>query len=127
MNHNEKLSAELASHKNSPTQTHRRTIMGPTKNVRKKEPSPTQSELKRELAISREREMSYEAVLSEKDQIESNLQKTVEECKQRESYLENELANMWVLVAKLKKSQGSKTDVSESSRESQGGDGLYNF
>lgn len=101
--------------------------MGPTKNVRKKEPSPTQSELKRELAISREREMSYEAVLSEKDQIESNLQKTVEECKQRESYLENELANMWVLVAKLKKSQGSKTDVSESSRESQGGDGLYNF
>ncbi|KAF5772863.1 putative plus-end-directed kinesin ATPase transcription factor bZIP family [Helianthus annuus] len=120
MNHNEKLSAELASDKNSPS-NHRR----PTKNGRKdnssqfrqKEPSPTQSELKRELAISREREMAYEAMLSEKEQIESDLQKTVEESKQREAYLENELANMWVLIAKLKKPQGNNnhTDVSESS------------
>ncbi|KAJ0714723.1 putative plus-end-directed kinesin ATPase transcription factor bZIP family [Helianthus annuus] len=129
MNHNEKLSAELASHKNSPS-NHRR----PTKNGRKdnssqfrqKEPSPTQSELKRELAISREREMAYEAMLSEKEQIESDLQKTVEESKQREAYLENELANMWVLIAKLKKPQGNNnnTDVSESSH---GVDGFENY
>ncbi|KAI3822724.1 hypothetical protein L1987_10321 [Smallanthus sonchifolius] len=127
MNHNEKLSTELASHKNSPS--HHRRPTGPTKNGRKdnttyfrqKEPSPTQSELKRELALSREREMSYEAMLSEKEQIESDLQKTVEESKQREAYLENELANMWILVAKLKKLRGNDTDVSESS---QGVDGF---
>lgn len=126
MTQNERLSAELASHKNSPTN---RRLSGPTKNGRKdnthfrqKEASPTQSELRRELALSREREMSYEAVLSEKDQIESDLQRTVEESKQREAYLENELANMWVLVAKLRKSQGTKTEASESSRDSQGAD-----
>ncbi|KAL8217093.1 hypothetical protein R6Q57_023930 [Mikania cordata] len=123
MNHNEKLSAELASHKNSPS--HHRRPTGPTKNGRKdnttayfkqKEPSPTQYELKRELALSREREASYEAMLSEKEQLESDLQKTVEESKQREAYLENELANMWILVAKLKKSRGNDADVSESSQ-----------
>ncbi|KAK1429250.1 hypothetical protein QVD17_11456 [Tagetes erecta] len=122
MNHNEKLSAELATHKNSPS-NHRRPT-GPTKNgrnFRQKEPSPTQSELKRELALSREREMSYEAMLSEKEQIESHLQKVVEESKQKEAYLENELANMWVLVAKLRKSQGDDMNVSESS---QGVDGF---
>lgn len=131
MNHNEKLSSELASHKNS------RRPTGPTKNGRtnntyfrqQKEPTPTQSELKRELALSREREMSYEAVLSEKDQRESDLQRIVEESKEREAYLENELANMWVLVAKLKKSphsqEANKPEVSESSsKESHGVDGF---
>ncbi|KAK1435026.1 hypothetical protein QVD17_00781 [Tagetes erecta] len=124
MNHNETLSAELASHKNSPG--HHRRSTGPTKNGRKdntyfrqKEPSPTQTELKRELALSKEREKSYETMLSEREQIESELQKTVEESKQRESYLENELANMWVLVAKLRKSQGAKPEELESSRKVQ--------
>nr|XP_043626101.1 kinesin-like protein KIN-7K, chloroplastic isoform X2 [Erigeron canadensis] len=123
MNHNERISAELASQKSSP---HQRRPSGATKNGRKdnghfrhKEASPTQSELKRELALSKEREMSYEAMLSEKNQRESDLQGIVEQSKEREAYLENELANMWVLVAKLKKSQGAKTEVSESSRESQ--------
>ncbi|KAL4591803.1 hypothetical protein LXL04_004775 [Taraxacum kok-saghyz] len=111
MSHNEKLSAELASHYTSPHQ-HRR----PTKNGRKKETTPVQSELKRELAISRERELSYEAVLSEKDERELELEMRVEECKQREAYLENELASMWVMVAKLRKSRGE----SESSQ----GDGF---
>ncbi|XP_076953802.1 kinesin-like protein KIN-7K, chloroplastic isoform X2 [Bidens hawaiensis] len=130
MSHNDQLSAELASHKNSPS--HHRRSPGPTKNGRKdntyirhKEPSPTQSELKRELALSREREMAYEAMLSEKERIESGLQKTVEESKQREAYLENELASMWVLVAKLKKSNGVKPDETESSRGAgTGGDGF---
>ncbi|KAI3523187.1 hypothetical protein L1887_01245 [Cichorium endivia] len=112
MNHNEKLSAELAAHRNSPVQ---RRPTGSTR-TRQKEVGPTQSELKRELALSRERELSYEAVLSEKDERESELQRTVEECKQREAYLENELANMWVLVAKLKKSRGES--------ESSGGEGF---
>ncbi|KAI7735407.1 hypothetical protein M8C21_033008, partial [Ambrosia artemisiifolia] len=119
MNHNEKLSAELASHKNSPS-NHRRPIKNGRKDnnshFKQKEPTSAQSELKRELALSREREMAYEAMLSEKEQTESDLQRTVEESKQREAYLENELANMWVLIAKLRKSQGNNTDVSESSR-----------
>ncbi|CAH1452344.1 unnamed protein product [Lactuca virosa] len=133
MNHNEKLSAELASHKNSPLQRSR--PMGSTKNghgrkdhitnnFRQKEVhnnnnnnnnNNTQVELKRELALSRERELNYEAVLSEKDERELELQRTVEESKQREAYLENELANMWILVAKLKKGE---------SEESSGGDGF---
>ncbi|KAK8593438.1 hypothetical protein V6N12_045519 [Hibiscus sabdariffa] len=62
--------------------------------------------LKKELAMSKERELSYEAALVDKDNREAELQRKVEESKQREAYLENELANMWVLVAKLNKSNG---------------------
>lgn len=119
MNHNGRLAAELEAQKKVPAQ--RRTPI-PSRNGRKdgyaKRPDPAvlASEMKRELAVSREREHSLEAVLAEKDQHEVELQRKVEESKQREAYLENELANMWILVAKLKKSQG--TDNDESSRES---------
>ncbi|KAI3683650.1 hypothetical protein L1987_84162 [Smallanthus sonchifolius] len=121
MNHNERLTAELAKHSPTPRKT-----MGPAKNGRNtkpKEQSPTQMELKRELASSREREMSYEAIISKKDKRETELQQRLDESKQREAYLENELANMWVMVAKLKKSQGAETEPSESSKESQRVDG----
>ncbi|KAF5783711.1 putative plus-end-directed kinesin ATPase transcription factor bZIP family [Helianthus annuus] len=127
MNQNEKLTAELAAAattKHSPTQ--RKTPTGPTKNgrnTRPKEQSPSQMELKRELALSREREMSYEAMISKKDKKETELQQRLDESKQREAYLENELANMWVLVAKLKRPQGEESEPSESSRESQRVDG----
>ncbi|KAG5006739.1 hypothetical protein JHK85_025281 [Glycine max] len=67
--------------------------------------------IKRELALSKERELSYESALLDRDHREAELQRKIEESKQRETYLENELANMWVLVAKLKKSQGADTDV----------------
>ncbi|KAI3826344.1 hypothetical protein L1987_00391 [Smallanthus sonchifolius] len=124
MNHNERLTAELAATpKHSPTP---RKTTGPAKNGRNtkaKEQSPTQMELKRELASSREREMSYEAIISKKDKRETELQQRLDESKQREAYLENELANMWVMVAKLKKSQGAETEPSESSKESQRVDG----
>ncbi|KAK3019121.1 hypothetical protein RJ639_004113 [Escallonia herrerae] len=123
MNHNERLAAELAAQKNSPTQ---RRTNGTVRNGRREgglnkrqDQGALQSDFKRELALSREREHSYEAALAEKDQIEADLQRTVEESKQREAYLENELANMWVLVAKLKKSQGAEPQASESPRESQ--------
>ncbi|KAD3337343.1 hypothetical protein E3N88_32863 [Mikania micrantha] len=120
MNHNEILTTELAAApKHSPSP---RKATGPTKNTRNartKEQSPTQLELKRELALSREREMSYEAMISKKDNLETELQQQLEESKQKEAYLENELANMWVMVAKLKRSQGVETEPSESSRESQ--------
>uniref|UniRef100_A0A5B6ZF27 Putative kinesin-related protein 4 n=1 Tax=Davidia involucrata TaxID=16924 RepID=A0A5B6ZF27_DAVIN len=127
MNHNERLAAELAAQKNSPSQ--RRTGAA-TRNgrrdghIKRHDQGGLPSDFKRELAVSRERELSYESALAEKGQKEAELQKKVEESKQREAYLENELANMWVLVAKLKKSHGAETDVSESTRESQGVDGF---
>ncbi|XP_031261902.1 kinesin-like protein KIN-7K, chloroplastic isoform X2 [Pistacia vera] len=122
MNHNERLATELAAAKSSPTQ--RRTSTG--RNGRrdsgqfKRHDQAASLDLKRELALSRERELSYEAALMEKDQRETELQRKVEESKKREAYLENELANMWVLVARLKKSHGADTtDVSESTTETQ--------
>uniref|UniRef100_A0A7N2M358 Uncharacterized protein n=2 Tax=Quercus lobata TaxID=97700 RepID=A0A7N2M358_QUELO len=126
MNHNERLAAELATSKNSPTQRRSST---PVRNgrrdshIKRNDQGGSVSDIKRELAISRERELSYETVLLEKDQREAELQRKVEESKQREAYLENELANMWVLVAKLKKSNGAETDVSLSTRETQRVDG----
>ncbi|XP_011005299.1 PREDICTED: kinesin-like protein KIF3A isoform X2 [Populus euphratica] len=123
MNHNERLTAELIALKNSPTQ---RRSGSAVRNGRRDNHMKHQdqvgaaSDLKRELAVSRERELQYEAALSEKDQRETDLQRKVKESKQREAYLENELANMWVLVAKLKKSQGAEMDVSEAT----GHDGL---
>ncbi|KAH9620960.1 hypothetical protein KSS87_014555 [Heliosperma pusillum] len=122
MNQNERLSTELAALKNSPTQ---RRIVGPPRNgrresqVKRHEQGPSPSELKKDLAISREREMAYETALQEKDERELLLQRKVEESKQREAYLENELANMWVIVSKLKKSRGPDSDLSEVSGESQ--------
>ncbi|CAN6455314.1 unnamed protein product [Victoria cruziana] len=107
MRNNEKLTAEVASLK---TPLPRRAGCGTTNSkkhglVKQQNQGPYLAEIKRELASSRERELSYEAALVEKEQKEAQLQKMVEESKKRESYLENELANMWVLVAKLKKSR----------------------
>ncbi|KAJ0624261.1 putative plus-end-directed kinesin ATPase [Helianthus annuus] len=121
MNQNERLIAELAATpKHSPTA--RKTTTSPAKNGRNtkpKERTPTQMDLKRELASSRERERSYEAIISQKDKKETELKQMLDESKQREAYLENELANMWVMVAKLKKTLGDETEPSESSKESQ--------
>ncbi|CAK9151884.1 unnamed protein product [Ilex paraguariensis] len=129
MNHNERLAAELAAQKNSATM--RRTSSA-TRNghgrrdihVKRQDQGVLSSDIKRELALSRERELSYEVALAEKGQREVELQKKIEESKQREANLENEVANMWVLVSKLKKSQGDENDVSESTRESGRADGF---
>lgn len=121
MNENERLASELATSKSSPSQ--RKSSIG-MRNGRREVISkrtdigPSAAELKRELAVSKERELSYEAALLEKDHRETELQRKVEESKQREAYLENELANMWVLVAKLKKSHGNDTD-DHSTRDTQ--------
>ncbi|TKY62515.1 Kinesin-related protein 11 [Spatholobus suberectus] len=123
MTQNERLAAELSASKNSHTE---RRTSGTVQNgrreshvrLRRNDQGGSNSNIKRELALSKERELSYEAALLEKDQKEAELQRNIEESKQREAYLENELANMWVLVAKLKKSQGAETDVSGSTRES---------
>nr|KYP39610.1 Kinesin-related protein 11 [Cajanus cajan] len=114
MNQKDRLLAELAASKNSPTQ---RRTSGTVRTgrresqVRRNDQGASNSDIKRELALSKERELQYEAALLDRDRNEADLQKKIEESKQREAYLENELANMWVLVAKLKKSQGNEIDV----------------
>ncbi|ESQ48833.1 hypothetical protein EUTSA_v10019998mg [Eutrema salsugineum] len=125
MNHNERLAAELATQKSSVTQRSNKT--GTTINVRntgrresivkRQEQDSSSMELKRELRMSKERELSYEAALVDRDQREAELERIVEESKQREAYLENELANMWVLVSKLRRSQGADSEISDSVSE----------
>lgn len=119
MNHKERLTAELAAAKSSPTQRRASAVRNGRRDgqIKRQNQDGSPLDLKRELALSREREVSYEAALLEKDQREAELQRKVEESKKREAYLENELANMWVLVAKLKKSHGADTDGSETTRE----------
>lgn len=75
----------------------------PDANSRKPDISLLVEELQQELSARHQREASLVAALSERDNIESELRKRVDEAKRREEELENELANMWVLVAKLRK------------------------
>ncbi|XP_077249754.1 P-loop containing nucleoside triphosphate hydrolases superfamily protein [Tasmannia lanceolata] len=72
--------------------------------LRKTEDVVSIEELRKELIARCQREASLEAALSEKDQREGELQKRIDEAKRHEEDLENELANMWVLVAKMRKS-----------------------
>jgi len=62
-----------------------------------------QEDMKRELHARKEREAALEASLAEKEQMEAEFQRKIDEAKKRETDLENDLAGMWVLVAKLKK------------------------
>ncbi|CAM8960877.1 unnamed protein product [Rhodiola kirilowii] len=118
MNQNERLASELNSLKSSSSPTLRRTSIGgrpgrrdpPSPATKRHDPSTSPSELKRDLAVSRERAIAYESALHERKHREQELQTKAEESRQREEYLENELANMWVLVAKLKRSNGAETD-----------------
>ncbi|GLT30633.1 hypothetical protein SLA2020_054240 [Shorea laevis] len=65
------------------------------------------NDLKMELQARKQREAALEAALAEKEFIEDEYRKKVEEAKRKEEALENDLANMWVLVAKLKKEGGA--------------------
>ncbi|KAG0486923.1 hypothetical protein HPP92_009018 [Vanilla planifolia] len=103
MNHNEKLTNEVALLRNS---SQRRAANGQkvargNSHVKRHEPTS-----KRDVNLSYERELALEAALMEKEQREAELEKKLDDSKQKEAFLENELANMWILVAKLKKSQG---------------------
>ncbi|KAJ0819942.1 putative plus-end-directed kinesin ATPase [Helianthus annuus] len=60
-------------------------------------------DLRRELHTTKQREANLEAALAEKEVIENEYVKKAEESKKKEAILENDLANMWVLVAELKK------------------------
>ncbi|CAK9168748.1 unnamed protein product [Ilex paraguariensis] len=68
-------------------------------------------ELEQELNGIYQREASLVAALTERDQVAGELRKRIDEAKQREEDLENELANMWVLVAKLQKSVPNSEDA----------------
>ncbi|AES74241.2 putative plus-end-directed kinesin ATPase transcription factor C2H2 family [Medicago truncatula] len=63
-------------------------------------------DLRLELQARKQREAALESALSEKEFVEEEFRKKAEEAKKREEALENDLANMWVLVAKLKKEGG---------------------
>ena len=64
------------------------------------------NDLKFELQARKQREAALEAALAEKEFIEDQYRKKIEVAKKKEEALENDLANMWVLVAKLKKEGG---------------------
>ncbi|OEL37187.1 Kinesin-like protein KIN-7D, chloroplastic [Dichanthelium oligosanthes] len=111
MNHNERLASELASARKS---TQRRVNNGQKVVRRDSYTKRHEPASRRDVHASYEREQALEVMLMEKDQREAELQKKIEESKQKEAFLEGELANMWVLVAKLKKGQGVDQDDMDS-------------
>ncbi|KAL6906522.1 hypothetical protein ACP4OV_004123 [Aristida adscensionis] len=60
-------------------------------------------DMKMELQARRQREAALEAALAEKELLEEEYKKKFDEAKKKELSLENDLAGMWVLVAKLKR------------------------
>ncbi|EHA8591011.1 putative Kinesin-like protein KIN-7K, chloroplastic [Cocos nucifera] len=60
-------------------------------------------DMKMQLQTMKQREASLEAALAEKELLEQEYKRKFDEAKKREMTLENDLAGMWVLVAKLKK------------------------
>uniref|UniRef100_A0A7N0T253 Uncharacterized protein n=1 Tax=Kalanchoe fedtschenkoi TaxID=63787 RepID=A0A7N0T253_KALFE len=62
-----------------------------------------QDDLIMELQARKQKEKTLQATLAEKELVENEYRKKVEDLKKREKTLEGDLANMWVLVAKLKK------------------------
>ena len=81
-------------------------------------------DLKMELQARKQREAALEAALAEKEFIEDEYRKKVEEAKRREEALENDLANMWVVVAKLKKEGGSTPESNTDEQHSNGTDNV---
>lgn len=69
-------------------------------------------ELQKELSAGYQREADLEAALSEREQVEGELRKRIDEAKRHEEDLENELANMWVLIAKMRNSGINGEDMS---------------
>ncbi|KAF8406494.1 hypothetical protein HHK36_008583 [Tetracentron sinense] len=78
-------------------------------------------DIKMELQARKQREAALEAALTEKELAEEEYRNKVDEAKKRETALENDLASMWVLVAKLKKEGGA---ISESNIDERSSDGI---
>ncbi|KAK9987974.1 hypothetical protein SO802_028213 [Lithocarpus litseifolius] len=77
-------------------------------------------DLKMELQARKQREAALEAALAEKEFVEDEYRKKADEAKKREEALENDLANMWVLVAKLKKEGGTIPELNTDERHGDG-------
>ncbi|XP_010526594.1 PREDICTED: kinesin-like protein KIN-7D, mitochondrial [Tarenaya hassleriana] len=77
-------------------------------------------DMKMELQARKQREDALEAALAEKEFVEEEYRKKAEEAKRREEALENDLANMWVLVAKLKKDGGALPELKTDERQPNG-------
>ncbi|CAA6656394.1 unnamed protein product [Spirodela intermedia] len=80
-----------------------------------------------EMAARKQREAALEAALGEKEATEEELRRRYDEAKRREAALENELAGMWVVVAKLKKGAaaalgGAAAELSADERPNHGFD-----
>ncbi|XP_077231157.1 kinesin-like protein KIN-7D, mitochondrial isoform X2 [Tasmannia lanceolata] len=80
-------------------------------------------DIRMELQARKQREAALEAALAEKELAEEEYRKKVDEAKKREASLENDLAGMWVLVAKLKKGGGSPPGLNADERSSHEMDG----
>lgn len=76
----------------------------PDSRSRKHENGVLVEELGQELNAMYQREASLVSALSERDEKEGVLRRRLDEAKRHEEDLENELANMWGLVAKMRKS-----------------------
>lgn len=77
-------------------------------------------DMKMELHAMKLREASLEAALAEKELLEEEYNRKFDESKKREAALENDLAGMWVLVAKLKKGVLSESELNIDARSSNG-------
>ncbi|GAB2211410.1 hypothetical protein Droror1_Dr00024723 [Drosera rotundifolia] len=72
----------------------------------------------------KQREAALEAALAEKEYAEKEYKREAKEFKKREASLENDLANLWVLVAKLKK-EGEGIPNLKGDQRSNGIDNAY--
>lgn len=81
-------------------------------------------DLKLELQARKQREVTLEAALAEKEVLEDEYRKKFEEAKRREASLENDLANMWVLVAQLKKEGNGMQEQTTNDRRNEDKDQL---
>ncbi|KAK6131086.1 hypothetical protein DH2020_035162 [Rehmannia glutinosa] len=119
---NAKLTAELASAKDvrckanccqkSASIDMRQNGSRSDPRLRKNEDRLSMEEVELELSARYQREASLVAALSERDKIEADLRKRLDDAKRHEEKLENELANMWILVAKMRKSPASSGETS---------------
>ncbi|PIA57112.1 hypothetical protein AQUCO_00600086v1 [Aquilegia coerulea] len=83
-------------------------------------------DIKMELQARKNREAALEAALADKEAAEEENRKKVDEAKRREEALENDLASMWVLVAKLKKEGGAIPELNIDERTIDNGTDLVN-
>ncbi|XP_062200832.1 kinesin-like protein KIN-7K, chloroplastic isoform X2 [Phragmites australis] len=73
-------------------------------------------DMKMELQARRQREAALEAALAEKEHLEEEYKTKFDEAKKKELSLENDLAGMWVLVAKLKRGALGISDLNVDDR-----------